>query len=60
MHGVRPRRAWLYRIVAALSRPILRAVWRYEARGIENLPPGGFVLAAGHHSNFDQIGRAHV
>ena len=35
------------------ARPILRAVWRYEARGIENLPPGGFVLAAGHHSNFD-------
>jgi 1-acyl-sn-glycerol-3-phosphate acyltransferase len=39
--------------IAALSRPVLRLLWRYQARGIENLPPGGFVLAAGHHSNFD-------
>jgi 1-acyl-sn-glycerol-3-phosphate acyltransferase len=38
---------------AALSRPALRLLWRYEARGLENLPQGGFVLAAGHHSNFD-------
>jgi 1-acyl-sn-glycerol-3-phosphate acyltransferase len=39
--------------IAGVSRPLLRLVWRYEARGLENLPPGGFVLAAGHHSNFD-------
>jgi 1-acyl-sn-glycerol-3-phosphate acyltransferase len=39
--------------IAALSRPVLRLLWRYQARGIENLPRGGFVLAAGHHSNFD-------
>ena len=39
--------------MAALSRPLLRLLWRYEARGLENLPAGGFVLAAGHHSNFD-------
>ena len=38
---------------AAVSRPLLRVVWRYEALGLENLPDGGFVLAAGHHSNFD-------
>ena len=50
---MRPRRAWLYRVVSAVSRPILRVVWRYEARGIERLPAGGFVLAAGHVSNFD-------
>jgi 1-acyl-sn-glycerol-3-phosphate acyltransferase len=38
---------------AAVSRPILRLLWRYEALGLEHLPDGGFVLAAGHHSNFD-------
>jgi 1-acyl-sn-glycerol-3-phosphate acyltransferase len=38
---------------AALSRPVLRLLWRYEARGLENLPQSGFVLAAGHQSNFD-------
>ena len=38
---------------AAVSRPLLRLVWRYQALGLENLPEGGFVLAAGHHSNFD-------
>jgi 1-acyl-sn-glycerol-3-phosphate acyltransferase len=40
--------------IAAVSRPLLRLVWRYEAQGLENLPQdGGYVLAAGHHSNFD-------
>jgi 1-acyl-sn-glycerol-3-phosphate acyltransferase len=39
--------------IAAVSRPLLRLVWRYDAQGLENLPEGGFVLAAGHHSNFD-------
>jgi 1-acyl-sn-glycerol-3-phosphate acyltransferase len=48
-----PRRSLLYVFMAALSRPLLRLLWRYEARGLENLPSGGFVLAAGHHSNFD-------
>lgn len=50
---LRPRRAWLYRVVAGISRPVLRLLWRYEATGLERLPAGGFVLAAGHHSNFD-------
>lgn len=48
-----PRRAWLYRLISGASRPLLRILWRYEARGVERLPAGGFVLAAGHHSNFD-------
>jgi 1-acyl-sn-glycerol-3-phosphate acyltransferase len=39
--------------ISVLSRPLLRLLWRYDVRGLENLPPGGFVLAAGHHSNFD-------
>jgi 1-acyl-sn-glycerol-3-phosphate acyltransferase len=44
----------LYRLISSLSRPILRLIFRYRAVGVENLPPeGGFVLAAGHHSNFD-------
>ena len=42
-----------YTFLAEVSRPVLRLLWRYEAEGIENLPAGGFVLAAGHHSNFD-------
>jgi len=40
-------------LMAGASWPLLRLVWRYEVRGRENLPPSGFVLAAGHHSNFD-------
>src|SRR5947209_13572640 len=48
-----PSRSPLYRFVSAVSRPLLRLLWRYDVRGVENLPPGGFVLAAGHHSNFD-------
>jgi 1-acyl-sn-glycerol-3-phosphate acyltransferase len=50
---VAPRRSFLYLLISGASRPLLRLVWRYEVRGRENLPPGGFVLAAGHHSNFD-------
>jgi 1-acyl-sn-glycerol-3-phosphate acyltransferase len=48
-----PRRSFLYMFIAAVSRPLLRLVWRYDAQGLENLPQGGFVLAAGHYSNFD-------
>src|SRR5213592_2850085 len=49
-----PRRSSLYLLIAGVARPSLRLVWRYQAQGLENLPQeGGFVLAAGHHSNFD-------
>jgi 1-acyl-sn-glycerol-3-phosphate acyltransferase len=48
-----PRPGAFYTFLATVSKPFLRLLWRYEAAGIENLPPGGFVLAAGHHSNFD-------
>src|SRR5262249_19864817 len=47
-----PRRSLLYRFIAAVSRPVLRVLWRFEARGLENVAAGGVVLAAGHHSNF--------
>jgi 1-acyl-sn-glycerol-3-phosphate acyltransferase len=51
---VSPRPSLAYRFTAAASRPLLRLLYRYQARGLADLPPsGGFVLAAGHHSNFD-------
>jgi 1-acyl-sn-glycerol-3-phosphate acyltransferase len=44
----------VYSVVAVLSWPLLRIVFRSTARGTENLPQsGGFVLAANHNSNFD-------
>ena len=43
-----------YHAVATVSWPLLRGLYRLEARGLENLPPeGGFVLAANHTSSFD-------
>ena len=36
--------------IVGVSRPLLRLLWRYEVLGRENLPPGGFVLAAGRHT----------
>ena len=43
----------MYRLVALASWPLLRLVFRLRVRGREHLPPGGFVLAANHNSNFD-------
>ena len=41
-------------MIAALSYPVLKAVFRHRATGLENVPQtGGFVLAANHWSNFD-------
>jgi 1-acyl-sn-glycerol-3-phosphate acyltransferase len=49
-----PRPSPLYAVIAALSWPVLRLVFRLRARGREHLPAsGGFVLAANHWSNFD-------
>jgi 1-acyl-sn-glycerol-3-phosphate acyltransferase len=42
-----------YRLVGFLSRPLAYGAFRLEARGLERLPGGGFVLAANHVSNFD-------
>lgn len=42
-----------YRAVAILSLPLLKGLFRLEARGLENVPDTGFVLAANHVSNFD-------
>ncbi len=44
----------LYRVVAALSRPVLYGPFRLRARGRENLPAsGGYVLACNHLSSLD-------
>ncbi len=49
-----PRPSPLYSLIAAVSWPIARLVFRYRVRGTEHLPAsGGYVLAAGHLSNLD-------
>lgn len=48
-----PRPSPMYLLVAALSWPLLKGLFRLRARGREHLPAGGFVLAANHNSNFD-------
>jgi 1-acyl-sn-glycerol-3-phosphate acyltransferase len=48
-----PRPSPVYILVAGLSWPILRGLFRLRARGREHLPEGGFVLAANHNSNLD-------
>src|SRR5438067_12764455 len=49
-----PRPSLFYLLVGLVSWPILRGLFRYRAVGQEHLPrDGGFVLAAGHVSNFD-------
>ncbi|MGH3132346.1 MAG: lysophospholipid acyltransferase family protein [Gaiellaceae bacterium] len=49
-----PRPSWLYAVVAVLSWPVVKIVFRHRATGLEHVPAeGGFVLAANHWSNFD-------
>jgi 1-acyl-sn-glycerol-3-phosphate acyltransferase len=48
-----PRPSPVYILVAGVSWPILRVLFRLRERGREHLPEGGFVLAANHNSNFD-------
>ena len=42
-----------YLVIGALSWPLVRGFLRLRAEGLENLPQGGFVLSANHHSNVD-------
>jgi 1-acyl-sn-glycerol-3-phosphate acyltransferase len=42
-----------YAFAGAVSWPVVKALYRLRARGVEHLPKGGFVLAANHTSNFD-------
>jgi 1-acyl-sn-glycerol-3-phosphate acyltransferase len=49
-----PRPGLVYSLIAVLSWPVLKLLFRLRARGRENVPAeGGFVLAANHTSNFD-------
>jgi 1-acyl-sn-glycerol-3-phosphate acyltransferase len=48
-----PRPSVLYLVIAVVSWPVLRGLFRLRASGVENLPAGPFVLAANHTSNFD-------
>jgi 1-acyl-sn-glycerol-3-phosphate acyltransferase len=43
----------LYNLIGILSAPVLYGLYRLRARGKENLPEGGFVLASNHVSSFD-------
>jgi 1-acyl-sn-glycerol-3-phosphate acyltransferase len=49
-----PRPTLTYSLIAGLSWPVARLVFRFRALGKEHLPvSGGYVLAAGHVSNLD-------
>jgi 1-acyl-sn-glycerol-3-phosphate acyltransferase len=49
-----PRPSPLYFLIGLVSWPFLHSVCRFRAYGTEHLPAdGGYVLAAGHHSNLD-------
>lgn len=51
----------MYRVVAGVLRPALRALMRYEVSGLEHLPrSGGFVVAPNHLSHIDPFPWAHV
>ena len=43
----------LYNLIGILSAPVLYGLYRLRARGKENLPQGGFVLACNHVSSLD-------
>jgi 1-acyl-sn-glycerol-3-phosphate acyltransferase len=42
-----------YKLVGVFSWPLMHGLFRLDAKGVEHLPEGGFVLAANHTSNFD-------
>ena len=49
-----PRPSAFYSLIAAVSWPVVHGLYRFKAYGTELLPAdGGYVLAAGHVSNFD-------
>ncbi|MDP9261721.1 MAG: 1-acyl-sn-glycerol-3-phosphate acyltransferase [Actinomycetota bacterium] len=43
----------LYNLIGILSAPVLYGLYRLRARGKENLPKGGLVLACNHVSSLD-------
>ena len=49
-----------YRVVATLSRPLVRALFRPEVNGLEHLPESGFVLSSNQLSNLDGFALAYL
>jgi 1-acyl-sn-glycerol-3-phosphate acyltransferase len=47
------RPAPVYSVIAGLTWPLVRGLYRLDSRGTENLPEGGCVLACNHVSSFD-------
>ena len=47
------RPTFAYNAIAALTWPVLNGLYRLHARGSENIPEGGCVLACNHVSSFD-------
>jgi 1-acyl-sn-glycerol-3-phosphate acyltransferase len=51
---MRHRPSITYFVIAVVTWPLLRGLYRLKAAGLEHIPAdGGFVLAANHTSNFD-------
>lgn len=51
----------MYRFVAGVLRPVMRALTRYEVSGLEHLPDsGGFIVTPNHVSHIDPLSWAHV
>ncbi len=44
---------WLQSVLVGLLLPLVSIVTRVETRGRENIPTGGFIVAANHPSDFD-------
>ena len=54
MNTPRVRPSPLYNVIGLLSWPVLRGLYRLQARGMDNVPvSGGCVLACNHVSSFD-------
>jgi 1-acyl-sn-glycerol-3-phosphate acyltransferase len=50
------RPSWVYSLIALVSWPIVKILFRLRVRGVEHLPAdGGYVLAANHTSNLDPL-----
>jgi 1-acyl-sn-glycerol-3-phosphate acyltransferase len=52
--GARAQPTLLYRLIARVSRPVVKRLYRLRVCGLEHVPQqGGFVVAANHTSNVD-------
>jgi 1-acyl-sn-glycerol-3-phosphate acyltransferase len=48
-----------FQLLAALSRPLVRSLFRLQVMGEQHLPTGGFVLCANHLSGLDAWALSH-